>query len=341
MQPPTTFVFGVNNFCNLHCRMCDVGTGNTETNFGANLVGADNRMMNLDLCRTALSQIADWSPRATVAFVYTEPLAWPPIAEAVAFAARLGLRPQVTTNGLLLPRHADALVAAGCRELVVSIDGPDRIHDFIRRKQGSYARAMEGIAQVRRLNAKMPITISCTITQWNAGHLTQLAEELIESRITRIFVVHNQFTDELVARMHNGRYPWLTATPSNVFESDITKIDLEVLSADLERLAAMDLPYELAIMPDLTDMAGLATYYRRPGDFVGTRCQDPFRIMMIDSDGEVIPAHGRCFRFPVGNIRDQSLRSLWNAKTLKALRRSLVQAGGLLPACARCCGGVT
>jgi MoaA/NifB/PqqE/SkfB family radical SAM enzyme len=108
-QAPSTFVLGVNNFCNLHCRICDVGTGNFETNFGANLAGASNRLMSLDLCRRTLEKIAQWSPSAVVAFVYTEPLAWPPIIDAIAYASKLGLRAQVTTNGLLLPRHVVAV----------------------------------------------------------------------------------------------------------------------------------------------------------------------------------------------------------------------------------------
>ena len=48
---PTHVILGVNNFCNLRCVMCDVGTGNSETNFGANLVGAQTRSMPIELFR--------------------------------------------------------------------------------------------------------------------------------------------------------------------------------------------------------------------------------------------------------------------------------------------------
>ena len=34
-------------------------------------------------------------------------------------------------------------------------------------------------------------------------------------------------------------------------------------------------------------------------------------MIMIDSDGEAIPVHGRCFRFPIANIRNQSLADIW------------------------------
>ena len=36
---PHWLVLGVNNVCNLHCRMCDVGTETINTNFAQNLIG--------------------------------------------------------------------------------------------------------------------------------------------------------------------------------------------------------------------------------------------------------------------------------------------------------------
>src|ERR1700679_3782855 len=108
---PAHIVLGVNNFCNLHCRMCDVGTGNDETNFGANLVGAKTRSMPLELFRQIADEVAATWPRAHLGFVYTEPLAWQPLGEALAYASQRGLYTSVTTNGLLLPRRAQEIVA--------------------------------------------------------------------------------------------------------------------------------------------------------------------------------------------------------------------------------------
>ena len=41
---------------------------------------------------------------------------------------------------------------------------------------------------------------------------------------------------------------------------------------------------------------------------------------------------------PVGNVNDQPLDVLWNGPLLRRFRRTLLDAGGSLPACARCCG---
>ncbi len=337
---PTHVVLGVNNFCNLRCVMCDVGTGNDETNFGANLVGAKTRSMSVELFRRIADEMAAFCPRAHLAFTFTEPLAWPPLGEALRYARDRGLYASVTTNGLLLPRRAQQLVAGGCVNLSVSLDGPEAVHDRIRRRVGSFARAVEGIETVAAMADAPNIAVFCTITEWNVGSLRQFLRDMSRLPLKRVGLMHNNFVTNEQAQNHNLMFDGqLHATPSNVFESDPTKIDLELLSAELREIEKSKYPFPVTIQPHRTGVDDLVTYYRRPEVFVGRRCHDANRILMIDSDGEAIPVHGRCFRFPIANIRTHSLKQIWNHESQSRLRRALQHAGGLLPACSRCCGG--
>jgi Fe-coproporphyrin III synthase len=337
---PTHVVLGVNNFCNLRCVMCDVGTGNDETNFGANLVGAKARSMSLELFQRIADEIAIFCPRAHLAFTFTEPLAWSPLGDALKYARDRGLYASVTTNGLLLPRRAKQLVAGGCVNLSVSLDGPEAIHDRIRRHAGSFARAVEGIKAVAAMPGAPNIAVFCTITEWNVGSLEQFLSDMSALPLKRVGLMHNNFVTGEQAQNHNLVFDGdLHATPSNVFESDPTKIDLERLSAELTQIKRSKYPFPVTIQPDRTAVSDLVIYYRRPDVFIGRHCHDANRILMIDSDGEAIPVHGRCFRFPIANIRTHSLKQIWNHEKLSQLRRTLHHAGGLLPACSRCCGG--
>ena len=54
---PEWIVLGVNNVCNLHCKMCDVGTKNLESNFAQNLVGTHPINMPLELIEVLVSDI--------------------------------------------------------------------------------------------------------------------------------------------------------------------------------------------------------------------------------------------------------------------------------------------
>jgi len=87
----------------------------------------------------------------------------------------------------------------------------------------------------------------------------------------------------------------------------------------------------------MNDLQKLELFYKQPQLFYGKRCYDVFRTMMIKSNGEVIPAHGRCYNLKIGNIYDQNLKTIWNSEVVARFRKDLNQAGGLLPACSRCC----
>jgi MoaA/NifB/PqqE/SkfB family radical SAM enzyme len=341
---PTHIVLGVNNFCNLRCVMCDVGTGNSETNFGANLVGAKTRSMPIELFRHIVDETAAYCPQAHLGLAFTEPLAWRPIGEALAIAREGGLQASVTTNGLLLMRYLDELAHGKCRNLAVSLDGPEAVHDRIRRHAGSYERAVAGIEALAVKPGAPDISVYCTITELNVGSLRAFVREMSRLPLKRVGLLHNNFVTADQADGHNALYGALHggalhATASNVFATDPAKIDLELLAAELQEIERTAYPFPVLIQPGLTSAAALETYYRRPETPIGRSCHDASRILMIDADGEAIPVHGRCFRFPIGNIRDQSLASLWNHEQLADLRRALRKAGGLLPACSRCCSG--
>jgi MoaA/NifB/PqqE/SkfB family radical SAM enzyme len=95
----------------------------------------------------------------------------------------------------------------------------------------------------------------------------------------------------------------------------------------------------LSITPDARDPSVLQTFYQNHLKFVGgSKCTDPWKLMMIKTDGTVIPAHGRCYNFPVGNATQQPLTEIWNSPRFIEFRQILKRAGGTLPACARCCG---
>lgn len=337
---PRHVVLGVNNFCNLRCVMCDVGTGNAETNFGANLMGAQARSMPWELFQRIADDVADFSPEARLGFAFTEPLAWRPLGDALAYASKLGLHATVTTNGLLLPKRAAELVAGCCRELFVSLDGPAAVHDRIRRRAGSFERAVEGIRAVARLPSAPEISVFCTISEFNVGYLKSFLTDISDLSLKHVGLMHNNFVTAAQADEHNAffgaTYP---ATPSNSFESDPTTIDVSRLADELADIMASAWPFELSIQPDRTSEADLDVYYRRPAQFVGRRCHDAFRILMIDADGEAVPVHGRCYRFPIANVRDVGVEGIWNHPKINALRTTLDEAGGLLPACSRCCGG--
>ena len=339
---PDWIVLAVNNACNLHCRMCDVGAEFEGSNFYRNLMGSSPLNMPIDLVRGVVDQAAAAWPRVSIGFAFTEPLAYPPIVEAVRLASSRGLKTSVTTNGLTLTPHAEGLVGAGLRHLMVSLDGPPAIHNQIRGHKASFEKAIEGIGRyldhASRASAPTGVSVFCTITEWNIGHLEEFLEILRPLRLEQVGLMHTSFVTEETAREHNLSFgPGYPATASNLSAIDLQAMDLDRLWEELGSIEARRWPWPLSLSPRLESRARLEVYYREPSVPVGQRCNDTFSKMLIQSNGDVLPAAGRCFNVRVGNLHERSLPEIWNGEALGTFRKTLVDEGGLLPACSRCC----
>lgn len=348
-QPPVWLILCVNNVCNLHCQMCDVGLGDPATVFWANLIGEHPQNMTLDLFETVLDQAEAFPLKPKVGLAFTEPLIHPRILEFCRLLGARGFHAAVTTNGTTLPRLAEGLVESGLAELNVSIDGPGPVHDAIRGGHDTFGRITRGLSKLQEVKARLGtpfprLAISFTVTDRNAGHILEFVRAVEPLGAERINVSHLNFISEEMAAAHNAVAPReLAVVRSNLGTMDPAALDTDALSGELARVReyaasrGRTLP-PIDVVPDLT-REGLATFYRRPLDFVGGRtCTDPFAMLMVKTDGTVIPAHGRCFNYPVGRVTETPLVDLWNGLRFVEFRRILHENGGTLPACARCCG---
>ena len=335
---PEWLVLGVNNACNLHCRMCDVGLGRDDTNFGRNLTGSRPLDMPWDLFERVVAEAAASRPRPRIGFAFTEPLLWKPLVEAVALARARGLGTAVTTNGWRLPELAAPLAEAGLDELYLSLDGPPDAHDRIRGREGSFERAFRGLETLLASSPRPAASVFCVVTPWNAGRLAELVSLFAPLPLAGLGFMHANFTTAEMAEAHNaehgGRYP---ATTSNLGPLDPAEYDLPALAAEIARVRATPAPFRVSFSPGIDSLDGLRRFYLEPGIPWGSLCNDAARSIMVKSDGRVIPAHGRCYDVTVGNLRSSSLSEVWNSPEMAAFRRTLVRAGGLLPACTRCC----
>lgn len=336
--PPEWIVLGVNNACNLHCKMCDVGLGNTETVFGRNLTGTRPMNMPLELLQSIVDQLATSWRSTRLGFAFTEPLIWPPLVDAVTYAHNRGISSAITTNGLTLDSLADPLSEAGLEDIFLSLDGTADVHDKIRGRQGSFDRAMQGVERMISQPKRPRISIFCVITPWNIESLEPFLKEMAEFPLETVGFMHTNFTTQKIADTHNARwgetYP---ATQSNIGPFDPEEMDLPKLLQAITSLKSIEAPFKVSCSPELTTLEALERFYRHPEVKIGSSCGDIDRTIMVKSDGRVIPCHGRCYDLTVGNANDQTLTEIWNAKAVAELRRALTSNGGLLPACSRCC----
>jgi Fe-coproporphyrin III synthase len=347
---PEWLVLCINNFCNLKCRMCDVGIGERASVFFANMIGDDPINISLDLLRQTLDGAMAFRPLPKVGLAFTEPLIHVHILDFCREIVQRGFFCSITSNGFMLPQRAEALVEIGVDEITISIDGPAEVHDRIRGRKGSFARLYEGIEKLNaaraRAGQRVPrVRISATITDLNFAHLRACLEEIAPLHPDGVNFAHLSFITDDMAAAHNALYSdELAVAQSCLGKMDLNSIDLSVLAREIagaKAFAAEHGQMEVTFHPNLTTVEQLERYYRRPAEYVGgRRCTDPFKMMMVKTDGTVIPAHSRCYNYPLGRVQDAPLTRIWNNARYTAFRQLLHEKGGSLPACTRCCGVV-
>lgn len=318
--------------------MCDVGVDFNESNFFQNLVGTHPLHMPTELFRKIADQTANYYPKAKLGYAFTEPLVYKHLVETLDYAQSKALFTSVTTNALTLRQKADDLRASGLNELYISLDGPEEIHNEIRGHKSSFKRAMEGIEKIAGHADSPEISIYCVITEWNIGHLQRFLDDIKDYPLVRVGFMHTNFTPQEQADRHNAiwgkDYP---ATASNMEEIDLSTMNLDLLWEEVQSIRATNYPFPVIFSPEINSREGMDTFYTQPGTIWGKRCNDAFSTMMIKSDGSVIPAHGRCYNLTVGNLYESELPAIWNSNIFGKFRKDLMKAGGLMPACARCC----
>jgi MoaA/NifB/PqqE/SkfB family radical SAM enzyme len=342
-SPPVSLSLNLTRRCNLKCRMCEQHRHQSRSSTALSWYDPA-RELPLAAWQDLLDQVASFRPRLYL--TGGEPLLYPHFPELIREAKKRRFLLHLQTNGTLLDRAADQLVAAGVEMVTVSLDGPAEIHDRVRGQQGAFRRTREGIGALiaaRRGRAAPLLLINCVISKANIPILEQMVPLALELGADILQLQHTIFNAPDNVARHNR---WLSpefiqnqgldlATPSipegEFYESEITGEDLPGLRAGLEearRRAQGRL--RLQFLPNLPD-ALLESYYLDLHYPFPQVCQDLWKGCRIMPDGTVSP----CLHLVAGNITRQPFREIWNGPQMQRFRQLISRR--LFPGCARCC----
>lgn len=337
---PTTLFLSVNSLCNLHCKMCDIGTQTEESTFFKNLNRGNRSELDLGRMKQLVDEVAAFRP--VLALISTEPLLWKPVVEFVEYASSRGLRVQLTTNGLRLPQLAEDLVEAGLDSLWVSLDGPAAVHNEIRGNPKSFEKATEGLGLVQEARARRrgrnpsSISLNFSISNLNYPYLVDFVDAVADVEADLIQFSHLNFVTHKMAAQHNHHfgkeYP---ATPTTIHGVDPTQVEPELLADQIATIRRRH-PLLCQFSPDISTADEVRDFYNNPGRVLARdRCLVVWEVAQILADGVLTPIT-RCFECNLGNIYDDTFEALWNGPRMRAFRK-LLRAEKLTPACTRCC----
>ncbi len=271
---PEWIVLGVNNICNLHCKMCDVGIEYSSSNFYQNLMGSHPVNMPMELIKLIFDQGADFYPGIKIGYAFTEPLIYPHLIESLFYAHQKKLYTAMTTNGLTLKNKAKDLCSAGLKEIFISLDGPEKIHNEIRGNKSSFQKAVAGIEELFSYDSHPQVSVFSVITEWNIGHLKEFVDFFKSYPLKQIGFMHLNFISRETADYHNSLYGALyPATISNTGEINIDKIDLNLMLDEIIEIKKTNYTFKVSFSPDIKDFAKLKEFYHEPDKLVGKDLQ--------------------------------------------------------------------
>lgn len=154
--------------CNLKCSFCYAGCNCT-----ANPAGDETEMTAAQI-RSVLVAIFKKAKAPSVSFTGGEPTLRRELPDLVAYAADLGFRVNLITNGTLVTSSlAKALARAGLASAQVSLEGVSRsVHDSTTAVPGSFEAAVSGVRHLKA--AGIRVHTNTTINRDNLDQCAQL-----------------------------------------------------------------------------------------------------------------------------------------------------------------------
>jgi len=303
------------NRCNCRCVMCDIWR-----------IRQVREITPADLERQ-LQSLRDLQVRWVV-LSGGEPQLHSDLAALCRLLRREGVRITLLTAGLLLRPQAE-LVASMVDDLIVSLDGPPAVHEYIRQRPRAFERLAQGIAAVRRLQPQMPISARCTVQRSNHLHLCATVNTAKALQLNSISFL----AADVTSAAFNRPAGWSAEHAATVA---LSTSEVDELEQEIERMLQKHAA-EIAkgfIVENPQKLKRIVLHFRAQlgqAEAVAPVCNAPWVSAVIEADGTVRPCF---FHQAVGNISAGTLQDILNSEAALSFRQALSITEN--PTCKRC-----
>jgi MoaA/NifB/PqqE/SkfB family radical SAM enzyme len=297
------------NRCNCRCVMCDIWKIADAREIGA----AELERHLADIERLGV----EW-----VVFTGGEPLMHSDLFRLSTMLRGRGIRTTILSTGLLLKPNA-ARIVEGADEVIVSLDGPAKIHDAIRRVPGAFESLAEGVAAIRQLAPGFPIGARCTVQARNAAYLRATVQAARNLGLHSISFL----AADLSSTAFNRPVEWPAGRQSAVAPK------LDALESEMESLIA-GYPADGFILESPEKLRRIVGHFQAHyglAPHIAPRCNAPWVSAVVESNGDVRPCF---FHAVIGNTAGTTLAAVLNGPQAIAFREGLHVADN--PTCQRC-----
>jgi len=308
-------VLHVHSSCNCRCVMCDIW----KTKESRALRPSDLEPQLESMRRLGVR----W-----VAFSGGEPLLNRDFPQLCAMLHRQNIRVTLLTTGLLLQKLAGQ-VADSFDDAIVSLDGPECLHNVIRRIDGAFSLIRSGVQAVQKRRAGFSITARTTVQKANHGHLRQTLAAAKNLGMGGISFLAADLTSE----EFNRPVSWSAERQGEVALSmdELTCLENEIELLIDENVDDIRSGYIAESPEKLRRIAGHFRAHLGLDRDESPECNAPWTSAVLEADGTVRPCF---FHRPIGNINHMNLEEAINGTDALVFRSTLQIRSNLT--CNRC-----
>jgi MoaA/NifB/PqqE/SkfB family radical SAM enzyme len=288
--------------CNCRCQMCDIWKTTDAVEIGA------------DELRRQLASIEQMGVEWVV-LSGGEPLMHSDLFSLCRALGERGVRITLLSTGLLIARHA-AAIAEYVDDVIVSLDGPATVHDWIRGVPGAFERLRAGIRALRKKASKYPILGRSTIQRANCAHLRDTVKAARDLGLDSISFL----PADLTSTAFNRPSGWDTARQQHV---GLNGEELMQLQEEIEAIIA-DPDCRGFVVESADKLRRVVQHFRAQLGLAvprAPRCNAPWVSAVLEADGTVRPCF---FQPPIGStIEGKNLAEILNGPRAVAFRAGL------------------
>lgn len=308
-------LLNVHEHCNCRCLMCDIWQRKD---------GVELDLKNFARHRESLMRLGV----RQVVLTGGEPLLHRNFEGLCSLLRQCGVRITLLTTGLLLSKHA-AIVADGVDEIIVSLDGPEDVHNQIRRVKDAYQLIGRGVEEIRARKSLMPVYGRSTVQKANHHLLRQTVAGAKLLALNSISFLAADVTSEAF----NRDLVWPADRQNQIA---LSREEVEALGNEVENLIrenAGDIDTKYIVESPAKLRRIVRRFREQLGEFapVAPRCNAPWISTVIEVDGSVRPCF---FHEKVGNVAIDDLEKVINGERALRFRASLDMETN--PICRRC-----
>jgi MoaA/NifB/PqqE/SkfB family radical SAM enzyme len=302
--------------CNCRCVMCDIWKGNQ-----------DKREITTETLEKHLKSFKELNVKR-VALSGGEALMHSNLWRFCELLRSAGIKISLLSTGLTLKQHA-ANIVTHCDDVIVSIDGPPKIHDAIRNIPNAFGKLAEGVKELKTIDQNFRVTGRTVIQKLNYRAFSAIIQAAGDIGLNQISFLGA----DVSSNAFNRPASWDDGRKAEVALNGEEIIELEKILHH----AFSDFRKEfntrfIAEKPE--KLLDIARHYRALlgiAEFPQKKCNAPWVSAVVESNGDVLPCF---FHNPYGNLNEKSFESIINGPEAIAFRKHLNVRKD--PTCQRC-----